>query len=110
MKSNTTRSKAMKLAHAIRKQNKFLTWGQCQAQAWKVIKLKAALKTGVVEFVYQKQNGELRAAKGTLSPELFSYKSKSSGKPSPLTIVKYFDCDKNAFRSFRAERILSIAA
>lgn len=100
----------MILAHAIRRQNQFLTWSQCQAQAWKVAKLQTALRGGVVVFTYQKQDGEVRRAEGTLSADLITYQAKGTGRPAPITVVKYFDLERKAFRSFRAERILSIAA
>lgn len=100
------RSYAMKLAHAIKKQNIFLSWGQCQKQAWKVARLKDAMQTRIVNFIYQKQNGEVRTAKGTLSGSFFNYETKNSKRNDPMTAIKYFDWDKQAFRSFRAERIL----
>lgn len=37
MKQSFTRSEVLSLAWAIRRQNQFLTWGQCQAQAWQVV-------------------------------------------------------------------------
>lgn len=108
--SNNIKSQVFTLAHAMRKQNTFLTWSQCLVQAWKVIKLKNQLREGIVSFSFQKTNGEVREAKGTLSTEHFNYTSKGTSKPSPITLVKYFDMEKNSFRSFRAERILNIAA
>ena len=106
----TARSQALSLAWSIRRQNQFLTWGQCQAQAWKVVKLRAALHAGKTTFTYQKNDGEVRQAVGTLNAGFFSYTNKGSDRAELPTVVKYFDLEKNAFRSFRAERILSIAA
>ncbi|MEI6410270.1 MAG: SH3 beta-barrel fold-containing protein [Bacteroidota bacterium] len=110
MKQQINRSEVLKMAHAIRRQNQFLTWGQCQAQAWKVARLRAALRTGATRFTFQKQDGEVREAYGTLNSELFQYDHKGSDRAESPTAIKYFDLEKNAWRSFRAERILQVAA
>lgn len=110
MKQQIKRSEVLLMAWAIRRQNQFLTWGQCQAQAWKVIRLRAALRVGVASFTFQKNDGEVREAKGTLNAQLFQYEHKGTDRSESLTVVKYFDLDKNAWRSFRAERILTVAA
>ena len=107
---NKIRSQVFTLAHSMKKQNQFLTWSQCLVSAWQVIKLKEAMRNGKVKFAFQKVNGERREAEGTLKTELISYTPKGTSKPSPITLVKYFDIQKNSYRSFRAERILSVAA
>ncbi|MFN0216159.1 MAG: SH3 beta-barrel fold-containing protein [Saprospiraceae bacterium] len=110
MKQQFSRSEILTLAHQIRRQNQFLTWGQCQAQAWQIVRLRAALRLGATRFVFQKQDGEVREAYGTLNPSLFQYEHKGSDRAESPTAIKYFDLDKNAWRSFRAERILKVAA
>jgi len=112
MKQQISRSEVLTLAHSIRRQNQFLTWGQCQAQAWKVVRLRSALRAGAARFSFQKTDGEVREAYGTTNAGLFQYQSKGTAADraeSPCQI-KYFDLEKNAWRSFRAERILSVAA
>lgn len=110
MKQPFTRSEVLSLAWAIRRQNQFLAWGQCQAQAWQVVRLRAALRAGATRFTFQKQDGEVREAYGTLNPALFQYEAKGSDRAENLTAIKYYDLDKQAWRSFRAERILRVAA
>ena len=110
MQQQINRSEILSLAWAIRRQNQFLTWGQCQAQAWQVVRLRAALRTGATRFTFQKQDGEVREAYGTLNPSLFQYEHKGSDRAENPTAIKYYDLDKNAWRSFRAERILKVAA
>lgn len=110
MKQQISRSEVLTMAHAIRRQNQFLTWGQCQAQAWKVARLRSALRAGATRFTFQKQDGEVREALGTLNNSLFQYEHKGTDRAECPTVVKYFDLDKNAWRSFRAERILQVAA
>lgn len=106
MKKNT-RSEVLTMAWAIRKQNTGLTWGQCQASAWRALRLRSALHTGAVKFHYTKDDGSTREAVGTLSPALFQYESKGSGSKENPLLVKYFDLEKQAFRSCRADRLLA---
>lgn len=110
MKQQFSRSEVLTLAHQIRRQNQFLTWGQCQAQAWQVVRLRTALRAGATRFTFQKQDGEVREAYGTLNPDLFQYENKGSDRAESPTAIKYYDLEKGAWRSFRAERILKVAA
>lgn len=110
MKQPSTRSEALTLAHQIRRQNQFLTWGQCQSQAWKVVKLRAALRTQPTRFTFQKTDGEVRQAYGTTNTTFFQYEHKGTDRAEAPCQIKYFDLEKMAWRSFRAERILSVAA
>ena len=106
MKNSTfTRSEVLSLAWAIRKQTS-LPWGHCQVLAWRSCRLRSALHAGAVSFAYTKEDGTTRTAVGTLSPALFQYESKGSAhkQPSPL-VIKYFDLEKQAFRSFHVERL-----
>lgn len=108
--SKFNRSEILTLAWTIYRQNQFLTFGQCQASAWKVAKLRVALRAGETRFTFQKTDGEVRTAVGTLNTSLFTYQHKGTDRAESVAVVKYFDLDKKAWRSFRAERILSIAA
>lgn len=110
MKQQFSRSEILTLAHQIRRQNQFLTWGQCQAQAWQVARLRAALRAGATRFTFQKQDGEVREALGTLNPAFFQYEYKGSDRAESPTAIRYYDLEKGGWRSFRAERILKVAA
>jgi len=75
---------------------------------------KKALYSGIVEFEYEKKNGEKRHALGTLKPELLkaviTESKKDNDKPKrklPETSVFYYDCEKKAFRSFVADNLIS---
>lgn len=102
--NNNNRAAALSLAWAIRKESN-LAWGQCQRQAWAVVKLRNTLAVAAVEFSYLKENGETRKAHGTLSATLFTYENKGTGTPAKPTVVRYWDLDAAAFRSFRADRL-----
>ena len=51
-------------------------------------------------------------AVGTLDASKINYtrKTDATERETSPTVIKYFDLEKNAFRSFRAERFLSLAA
>ena len=93
------RSKAFKMAHAF-------------------YKAMEKLAKGLVEFYYLKDDGSIRHARGTLcdgvSEKFDDWKRKQAEKPkakdpegeSAKHVIKYWDVDKEAFRSFKAENLL----
>lgn len=109
-KQNKQRSEVLTLAWIIRKQNNGLTWGECQAAAWLAVRLRSALYTGPVHFQFTKQDGTTRNATGTLSRDLFTYESKGGPVRENPLLVKYYDLEKQAFRSCRVDRLTGIAA
>lgn len=106
------RSIAMRLAWRLYRENRGqVALGHCIVAAWKVLRLNAALQEGLVRFTFRKMNGEVREAVGTLKSDLFvATPPKVTERPEYLTHVRYFDVEKNAIRSFRAERLLQVAA
>jgi hypothetical protein len=92
------RSKAFKCAHIL---YRFAEW----------------LAKGIVAFTYMKDDGSIRHARGTLCDEVSEkfdeWKRKQAEKPktkepedSAKHVIKYWDVDKEAFRSFKAENLL----
>lgn len=81
-------------------------WNRSTAlkRGWEVAKLKARMRKGFTRFGYIKVNGETRPATGTTCPALIDYQAKG-GRPSRPDVIRYFDADKNAFRSFKADRL-----
>ena len=76
-------------------------------------KLNHILKTeNVVNFSYQKKNGELRHARGTKKLDRIKSIDENaipSGEGNPKTgVIAYFDLDKSAWRSFQEESLVSI--
>lgn len=77
----------------------------CLTKAWALYRLIKAMKSGVVSFAYEKADGSLRKAKGTLK-DIQSF-IKGAGKESFKTVC-YFDVEAGAFRSFRIENLITI--
>lgn len=81
-------------------------WRLCMVKAWQLYRLAKSMRQGVVTFYYQKADGSIRKAVGTLKnlPARVSLGGKSSN-PSYKTMA-YFDVEKNSFRSFKVENLI----
>ena len=101
------RSTILTAAHKVRKANPALSWGECQKQAWAAYRLKEAMQSSIVEFSFVKSDQSVRVAKGTLNGDLFQYEAKGAGVLSSPDVIRYFDTEANAWRSFRVERLIS---
>lgn len=72
----------------------------CLSRAWALYRLTKQMHRGIVTFAYEKADGSLRRAKGTLKDVqgLISENYKT---------VRYFDVDANGFRSFKVENFIT---
>jgi len=75
------------------------------SKAWKVVKLKKAMRAGKASFTYAKKDGTMRPAAGTLRPDLTGYTPKTTGRNYSPLYVRYFDLEKGAFRQFAAAKL-----
>ena len=80
---------------------------EAMKQAWLVLKLKAALKKGIVKFMYTKLNGEVRTAWGTLKNGLIP-ETKGTERKKNESLVTYYDNEKQAYRSFKVANLIKI--
>lgn len=106
-KKNNFRANVMKYAYQIWNSTR-QNWSDCMKKAWSLYRFVKHLKSGVVGFAYKKVDGTVRNAYGTLSNIYYGseFGTKKFTKPSYKTIV-YFDVEKNAFRSFKVENLIS---
>jgi len=81
-----------------------LTWSESLKKAWQLYKLNKDLHAGKVSFYFEKKDGEIRKATGTLK---IDYEFKTQNQPNPK-IFTYFDVDANAFRCFKVENFIMI--
>lgn len=77
----------------------------CLSRAWALYRLIRRMRAGVVSFAYEKTDGSLRHAKGTLRDVVALV--KGMGKETPST-VRYYDLEAVGFRSFRIENLITI--
>lgn len=83
-------------------------WKECIVLACRAYKLKDSLKSGIVSFTFKKKDGTTRDAVGTLNGNYFEYESKGASRVVRLDVIKYFDLDRQSFRSLRIESLMSI--
>lgn len=102
--SSTFRSKVFKRAHEIaRKTNK--SFAVCLSKAWALYRLaKAMTKRDEVCFTYEKKDGTLRRAYGTLKG--VGQFIKGTGRTS-TGVFHYWDLEAVAFRCFRVENFIT---
>ena len=77
-------------------------------RAWLLLKLKAQMKQKTVQFFYQKVNGEIRQAFGTLRDEVINTIVKGTGRKPNDNMFIYFDTEKQEFRSFKKFNLIKI--
>ena len=79
--------------------------------------LRERLHQGEVNFVFKKVDGSRRAAVGTtnldlvpqdLWPKDMSGVEESDDKQKNMGVVRFFDCEKGAWRSCKVENILEV--
>lgn len=75
--------------------------------AWLNVKLKAEMKKRIVKFYFQKVDGSLREAYGTMNPETIP-EPTGTRKPAD-TVQTYFDTEKQEYRCFKKANLIRIA-
>ena len=105
-KKNNFRARVMKYAWQLWRATK-QQWRICMIKAWQLYRLAKAMRKGVVTFYYQKADGSIRKALGTLKnlPADATLGGKKVTKPSYKTMA-YFDTEKNSFRCFKVENLI----
>lgn len=81
------------------------TMADAMRKAWQVLKLKKAMKAGIVKFFYQKMNGEVRTAWGTLKESLLPA-TKGTDRKKNESLFTYFDSEKNEYRCFKIANLI----
>lgn len=97
----------MSLAWQFVKRNGY-TMSEALKCAWANIKLRAALNKRIVKFYFQKVNGEIREAYGTLKTELIP-ETKGDERKRNDTVQVYFDTEKSEYRCFKKANLIKIA-
>lgn len=98
------RSKVFKQAYELMKATG-KAFAVCLSRAWALYRLTKRMHKGVVTFAYEKADGSLRKAKGTLKD--VENLIKGTGTPNYKT-VRYFDIDADGFRSFKVENLITV--
>lgn len=102
-----TMKEIMNLAWQLVKRNGF-TMSEALKVAWRNIKVKALMKKRIVKFYFQKVDGSIREAYGTLKESLVPATAGSDRRRND-TVQTYFDTEKGEWRCFKKANLLSIA-
>lgn len=102
------RVRVMKYAHQLLKATG-KSWRYCMFKAWELYRLAKKMRTETVRFAYEKTDGSIRYAEGTLMnlPAGATVRGKRITKPSYKTFA-YFDARKNEMRCFRIENLITV--
>jgi hypothetical protein len=95
----------MRLAWQFVKRNGF-TISQALKVAWANGKLRIAMKLQIVKFYFQKVDGSLREAYGTLSEKIVPATGDTRKKND--TVQVYYDTERQEWRCFKKANLLSI--
>lgn len=97
----------MTMAWQFIKRNGY-TMSEALKVAWMNIKLKAQMKKRIVKFYFQKVDGSLREAFGTLDEKIMP-QIQGSGRRTNDTCQVYFDTERGEFRCFKKANLMRIA-
>ena len=77
--------------------------------AWRNAKLRKAMAQGIVKFYFQKVDGSIREAFGTLAKNLIPATQGESNRKRNDTVQTYYDSEKCDWRCFKVANLISIA-
>lgn len=78
------------------------------ATAWRNIKLRKALTERICRFTFEKVDGSIRQAYGTLAESLVPTTAGSDRRRND-TVQVYYDTEKHEWRCFKKANLLTIA-
>ena len=84
-----------------------LSLSEALKKAWANFKLKVSMSKGIVKFYFQKVDGSIREAYGTLSEKLVPFTDVSKGiVKKNNTTQTYFDTEKQEWRCFKKSNLV----
>ena len=103
MKRNDLQTIMRRAWHLFRSMGK--AFAVCLSKAWQLYRLTKRMRAGVVRFAYEKADGTLRKAAGTLHE--VSATIKGTGRPDGGQAVRYYDVEADGWRSFKVENLIT---
>jgi hypothetical protein len=76
--------------------------------AWANIKLRTAMKSRIVKFYFQKVDGSIREAYGTLKESIIPEISGNDNRRKNDTVQTYFDTEKEEWRCFKKANLINV--
>ena len=97
----------MRLAWQMVKKNGY-SMSHALKCSWANMKLKARMADGIVKFHFQKVDGTVREAYGTLKATLLPPVNGTESRKKSDTVQVYYDTEKSAWRSFKKANLVTI--
>lgn len=98
----------MQMAWQFVKRNGF-TMSEALHAAWLNFKLKVRMTVAIVKFYFQKVDGSIREAYGTLNASMMPEIGGEDTRKKNDTIQTYYDTEVQAWRCFKRANLLRIA-
>lgn len=92
------------LAWQMVKRNGF-SLSEALKKAWANVKLVAKMHTGIVKFYFQKVDGSIREAYGTLADNMIPATQGSDRKKNDSVQV-YYDTEKQEYRCYKKANLM----
>lgn len=107
MKTKEFLSNVMSLAWQMVKRNGY-SMSEALKTAWLNLKLKVRMQVGICKFYYQKVDGSMREAYGTLSDRIVPQTSTNNRRKNDTTQT-YFDTERQEWRCYKIANLIKIA-
>lgn len=104
----TQLSSIMRMAWMFVKKYGF-SMSEALKQAWLNAKLKQELNKRIVKFYFQKINGEIREAWGTLASDKIPAIAGTDNRKKNDSVQTYYDTVKEEWRCFKIANLIRIA-
>lgn len=98
----------MRMAWTFVKRNGY-SMSEALKTAWLNMKLKASMKEHIVKFYFQKVDGTVREAWGTLNENLMPDITGADRRKKNDTVQVYFDTERQEFRCYKKANLIKIA-
>ncbi|MDR0573034.1 MAG: SH3 beta-barrel fold-containing protein [Tannerella sp.] len=107
MRAKQFLSELMLLAWQFVKRNGF-TIAEAMKVAWANMKLRILMAIRIVKFYFQKVDGSIREAYGTLSDRLVPATAGNDTRKKNDTVQTYFDTEKQEWRCFKKANLVYV--
>ena len=98
----------MQMAWQFVKRNGF-TMAEALRVAWINFKLRVRMAVAIVKFYFQKVDGSIREAYGTLNENIMPTTSGNDNRRKNDTVQVYFDTEVQEYRCFKKANLLRMA-
>ena len=98
----------MQMAWQFVKRNGF-TMAEALRVAWINFKLRVRMAVAIVKFYFQKVDGSIREAYGTLNENIMPATSGNDNRRKNDTVQVYFDTEVQEYRCLKKANLLRIA-